>query len=72
MSVRLQTEPFLPLRIQLLLPLRIQLLRWAPLASCNISITFKPSATGTRTGSITVNDSASNSPQVINCTGSGQ
>jgi uncharacterized repeat protein (TIGR01451 family) len=43
----------------------------APLAFCGISITFKPSATGTRTGAITLTDNALGSPQMIALTGSG-
>ncbi len=36
----------------------------APGASCAISLTFRPSATGTRTASLSINSNASNSPQV--------
>ncbi len=39
--------------------------------SCTMSIKFKPTATGTRTGSLTVNDNASGSPQVVSLTGTG-
>jgi beta-propeller repeat-containing protein/HYDIN/CFA65/VesB family protein/ASPM-SPD-2-Hydin domain-containing protein len=40
-------------------------------ASCTISVTFAPSATGTRTAAVTITDNASNSPQKISLTGSG-
>ena len=43
----------------------------APGSSCAISVTFKPTATGTRTGSVTITDSATGSPQKISLTGSG-
>src|SRR6266481_9089073 len=39
--------------------------------SCTMSIKFKPTTTGTRTGSLTVNDNASGSPQVVSLTGTG-
>jgi len=39
--------------------------------SCTMSVKFKPTATGTRTGSLTVNDNASGSPQVVSLTGTG-
>jgi hypothetical protein len=39
--------------------------------SCTISVTFTPSVLGARTGTLTVNDSASNSPQTAKLTGSG-
>ncbi len=38
---------------------------------CTISITFVPTASGTRVGSVMVSDSASTSPQVVNLTGTG-
>jgi len=38
---------------------------------CTISVTFTPTATGTRTGQLRVNDSASNSPQTSTLTGTG-
>jgi Abnormal spindle-like microcephaly-assoc'd, ASPM-SPD-2-Hydin/Cep192 domain 4/Beta-propeller repeat len=38
---------------------------------CTISVTFKPSATGTRTGTVSVTDNASGSPQTVSLTGSG-
>jgi Abnormal spindle-like microcephaly-assoc'd, ASPM-SPD-2-Hydin len=39
---------------------------------CIISVTFTPTATGTRTGRLSVSDSASNSPQVSSLTGTGK
>jgi Abnormal spindle-like microcephaly-assoc'd, ASPM-SPD-2-Hydin/Beta-propeller repeat len=39
--------------------------------SCVISVTFTPTTTGTRTGSISITDNAANSPQVISLTGTG-
>jgi hypothetical protein len=39
---------------------------------CTISVTFTPTATGKRTGQLRVSDSASNSPQTSNLTGTGQ
>jgi hypothetical protein len=39
--------------------------------SCTISVTFKPTATGTRTGTVTVTDSAATSPQILSLTGTG-
>lgn len=38
---------------------------------CTISVTFTPQATGTRTGQLSVSDSASNSPQTVSLTGTG-
>src|SRR5260370_2640058 len=43
----------------------------AALASCTINVTFKPTATGTRTGTLTVTDNANNSPQTASLTGVG-
>lgn len=43
----------------------------APSAFCTISVTFKPTATGTRTGSITLTDNAIGSPQSVSLTGIG-
>jgi hypothetical protein len=34
-------------------------------------VTFTPKATGTRTGQLSVSDSASNSPQTASLTGTG-
>ena len=42
-----------------------------PGSSCTVSITFKPTATGTRSGKITVLDSAINSPQAVSVSGNG-
>jgi hypothetical protein len=39
--------------------------------TCNISVAFKPSATGSRMGTLTVTDSAGNSPQVASLSGTG-
>src|SRR3989441_5993858 len=38
--------------------------------SCTISVNFTPTTTGTRTGTVTVNDSATGSPQTITLSGS--
>jgi Abnormal spindle-like microcephaly-assoc'd, ASPM-SPD-2-Hydin len=40
-------------------------------ASCNISVKFKPTATGTRTAALSVADSAAGSPQGVSLTGAG-
>jgi phospholipase C len=40
-------------------------------ASCAINVTFKPTATGTRTGTLTINDSDPTSPQIVNLAGTG-
>ena len=40
-------------------------------ASCTVSVTFTPVATGSRTGTLTITDSASNSPQTVSLTGTG-
>jgi hypothetical protein len=40
-------------------------------ASCTITVTFTPTANGTRTGPITITDNAPGSPQVITLTGTG-
>jgi hypothetical protein len=39
--------------------------------SCNITVTFTPSALGSRTSSLTITHSASNSPQSVALTGTG-
>ncbi len=39
---------------------------------CTISVTFTPKATGARTATLTVSDSANNSPQTVAVTGTGQ
>ena len=41
-------------------------------ARCTIGVRFTPTATGTRTGQLSVSDSASNSPQTSNLTGTGK
>jgi hypothetical protein len=43
-----------------------------PNGKCSISVTFTPTATGTRPGQLSVSDSASNSPQTANLTGTGE
>ena len=43
----------------------------APGANCKIEVRFKPSATGNATGTITISDSASSKPQIIELTGVG-
>ena len=43
----------------------------ASAASCTISVTFTPSATGTRSGTVTITDSDAGSPQVVGLTGTG-
>jgi 6-phosphogluconolactonase (cycloisomerase 2 family) len=40
-------------------------------ANCAISVTFKPTATGTRTASISIADNASGSPQTVALSGTG-
>jgi hypothetical protein len=40
-------------------------------SSCNIHVTFTPTANGTRSGKLTVTDNASNSPQIASLTGTG-
>ena len=40
--------------------------------TCTISVVFKPTQTGTRTGTLSVADSAVGSPQVSNLTGTGK
>jgi len=39
--------------------------------SCTIQVTFTPTATGTRTASVTITDNAGGSPQKVSLTGSG-
>ena len=41
-------------------------------SKCTISVTFTPTAVGTRTGKLRVSDSASNSPQTASLTGTGR
>jgi hypothetical protein len=40
-------------------------------SSCTINMTFTPTATGTRSGTLTVTDNAGNSPQTVSLTGTG-
>ncbi len=40
--------------------------------SCTIKVSFKPTAKGTRTGTIAITDNASGSPQTVALTGSGR
>jgi sugar lactone lactonase YvrE len=40
-------------------------------ASCSVGVTFTPLAAGAATGSLTFTDSALNSPQIVNLTGTG-
>jgi hypothetical protein len=40
-------------------------------ASCTINITFTPTASGARTGTLTISDNAGASPQVVNLAGTG-
>ena len=41
-------------------------------ANCSISVTFTPTAAGSRTGSVSINDNASGSPQSVSLTGIGK
>jgi len=40
-------------------------------SSCTINVTFKPTATGSRTGTLVITDNAQNSPQSISLPGTG-
>jgi hypothetical protein len=40
-------------------------------ASCTVSVTFHPTTTGTRTGSLTITSNATNSPSTVSLTGTG-
>jgi hypothetical protein len=42
-----------------------------PHTSCTFSVTFSPSTTGTRTGSISISDNDGSSPQTITLSGTG-
>lgn len=42
------------------------------IAMCAINVTFTPTAAGTRTGTLTITDNASTSPQTVSLTGTGQ
>ena len=39
--------------------------------SCTISVTFTPTAIGTRTGTLTITDNASTTPQIVSLSGTG-
>jgi hypothetical protein len=41
-------------------------------ATCTFTVTFTPSAVGTRTGAVTVTDGSNPSVQTVNVTGTGQ
>lgn len=41
-------------------------------ATCRIRIKFRPTSTGARSGTLSINDSASTSPQTVNLTGTGK
>jgi Abnormal spindle-like microcephaly-assoc'd, ASPM-SPD-2-Hydin/HYDIN/CFA65/VesB-like, Ig-like domain/Beta-propeller repeat len=43
----------------------------APGSSCSISVTFKPTTGGSRSGALTINDNAATSPQGVNLGGVG-
>jgi hypothetical protein len=40
-------------------------------ASCSVDVTFKPTATGTRTAALSIKDSAAASPQTVSLSGAG-
>jgi len=42
-----------------------------PAGNCTISVTFKPTAAGTRTGTVTIADNAPDNPQVVTLSGTG-
>jgi subtilase family serine protease len=44
----------------------------APAASCKIELTFDPTQTGPQTGDLTINDTASGSPQQVALSGTGK
>jgi Abnormal spindle-like microcephaly-assoc'd, ASPM-SPD-2-Hydin len=43
----------------------------APKGNCTVNITFTPSQTGTRTGTVVLNDNDGDAPHVIKLTGTG-
>jgi hypothetical protein len=42
-----------------------------PNGACTVSVTFTPSATGSRTATLSINDNAANSPQTVGLSGTG-
>ena len=42
-----------------------------PNGTCTLSVTFTPSATGSRTATLSINDNAANSPQTVSLSGTG-
>ena len=40
-------------------------------STCTVNVTFNPTASGTRTGALTINDNAVGSPQTVSLTGTG-
>jgi hypothetical protein len=43
----------------------------AAAGSCTVSVTFTPTAPGTRAGTVQINDTATGSPQIVSLTGTG-
>jgi hypothetical protein len=43
----------------------------SPALTCAINVTFSPKATGTRSGTLTISDSVTGSPQIVGLTGTG-
>jgi Abnormal spindle-like microcephaly-assoc'd, ASPM-SPD-2-Hydin len=43
----------------------------APNANCSVTVSFKPTATGTKTGTLTFSDDAAGSPQSLSVSGTG-
>ncbi len=41
-------------------------------ASCSVSVTFSPTVAGATSGTLTITDSAPNSPQTVSLTGTGR
>jgi hypothetical protein len=41
-------------------------------ATCGINVTFKPTAKGTRNGTLTIHDNATNNPQIGKLSGTGK
>ena len=42
-----------------------------PRANCSLDVTFEPSASGTRSGALSIMDNASGSPQIVSLSGTG-